>query len=249
MQYSPKWGKIIFFSTVLHAILLFGLSFVFSDIIPKLEPEEIQEIEWVDVDTPDLVSNVPETPAPAETSPPPRIPEVEFPPLVIPTPIPEPVVQEPSPPITDPIVEKTPPPEVKKEEVKPDTTQTPGDKESEKIEDELGKDTTDEDLTKKLKVISKVYPKDIVNELLAAGIINEKGVLKMDKTIVAVTVDSNGRVRNAEIRRGGGTDENGDTINILIEAAATRWIFEPFVDSEGNTKEIKTQIEFTPEDF
>ena len=27
------------------------------------------------------------------------------------------------------------------------------------------------------------------------------------------------------------------------------WIFAPFIDEDGNPKEIKTQIEFKPEDF
>ena len=242
MHYKPRWRRIILASVVLHLILLAVISMFWSGQTQQPEEDKVEEIEWVDVDVADNSAPAEEK-TPIETPKVESVPEFEFPPIELP-PIPEPVYTEPPPPPPLPTVERTPPPEIK-----PDIRETMEDKVSKKIEDELGKEKTYDDPAKKIKVISKVYPRDIVNELIEAGFIKTKGTLKAGKTVVAVTIGTDGRVKNAEIRRGGGNDENGNTINVLIEAAASRWVFEPFIDNDGNMKEIKTQIEFKPEDF
>ena len=101
----------------------------------------------------------------------------------------------------------------------------------------------------KLKVVTKVFPKDVVQTLINSGLINERPILNSGKLVIAITIDMKGRVQNIEIRRGGGTNERENLINIVSEAAAAGWTFEPYQDEDGNIKEMKTQIEFNPEDF
>ena len=100
----------------------------------------------------------------------------------------------------------------------------------------------------KLKVIVKVYPKDLLEQLAASGAIPEKISID-DKIILAVTVGVDGKVTQAEILQGGGTDERGTIINFVSKTAASSWIFEPYLDEDGKPQEMKTQIEFTSEDF
>jgi len=136
-------------------------------------------------------------------------------------------------------ISKTPKPEIKPVEnknfVEPQNN-------SKKIE-------TAEDSRDKLKVITKVFPKDVVQTLINSGLIKERPILNSGKVVIAITIDIKGRVQNIEIRRGGGTDERGNLINIVSEAAAAGWTFEPYKDEDDNIKEMKTQIEFKPEDF
>ena len=106
------------------------------------------------------------------------------------------------------------------------------------------KTETAEDPRDKLKVVTKVFPKDVVQTLINSGLIKERPILNSGKVVIAITIDIKGRVQNIEIRQGG---EN--LINIVSEAAAAGWTFEPYRDNDGNLQEIKTQIEFQPEDF
>ena len=103
---------------------------------------------------------------------------------------------------------------------------------------------TSDNPQEKLKVISKVFPRDVAAELQGVGTFSESLTLKSEKIILEVTVGTNGAVKNVSIVQG-----ESNLINILAEAAATRWIFEPFKNDGGEVEEIKTQIEFKPEDF
>ena len=226
---------------MIHALAIYTFSMMWDSSAEKLEEEPIEAVDWVDADvleeTADIVEEQqPETPQnnePASTS--------EFPPLIIP-PLPEiPTYTEPTPP---PPVE-TPP----KAEIKPQTTVKTV---SNEIEENLGKDKTDQpadDTRKKVKVISKVYPKDIINELLELGLITRSEKLQSGTVLVQVIIGVDGRVKKTEIKRGGGYDERGNIINTLIEMAASRWVFEPYLDDDNKPKEMPTQIEFKPEDF
>lgn len=97
----------------------------------------------------------------------------------------------------------------------------------------------------KLKVIVKVYPKDLIDQLVTSGAIPGKISIKDEKIIVAVTIGVDGKVKNAEIQHGA----LEPMINFVSKIAASSWIFEPYLDDDGNPKELKTQIEFKPEDF
>ncbi|MBR1857934.1 MAG: hypothetical protein IJ797_00360 [Selenomonadaceae bacterium] len=84
---------------------------------------------------------------------------------------------------------------------------------------------------------------------MESGLVSRSEKLQSGTVLVQVTIDVDGRVKKTEIKRGGGYDERGNIINILIEMAASRWVFEPYLDDDNKPKEMPTQIEFKPEDF
>ena len=229
MRYRPDWRKIIFLAVLLHVVVVSAYALIFSTPTKEIENEEdIQEIEWVESEFEES-SAVDEVEQVAENS----IP-IEFPPIELP-PLPEPTIEEkPEPPKP---VET--PAEPKKTSESSSETKTEGEE----------KNDSDEDSRGKIKVLVKVYPKDIFEQLISAGILKERPILKSGKIVIAITIGLDGRAGNIEIRRGGGMDEMGNMIDIVSEAAASAWIFAPFKDEEGNAKIIKTQIEFKPEDF
>ena len=221
-RYRPYWLRIIFVAAFFHILLLSACAVIYTLPIADIPAEDLQEIEWVEVDfndspqVEDLESEIPEV---AEV-----FPDIEFPPIEIPQP-PEPAVTE------------SEPPQV--ESPKPVAAESKAEGEKKSDEDDRGK----------IKVLTKVFPKDVVGQLIAAGILKERPVLKSGKIVIAITVGLDGKMHSIEFRRGGGNDERGNMINIVAEAAASGWIFAPFIDEDGNPKEIKTQIEFKPEDF
>lgn len=102
-----------------------------------------------------------------------------------------------------------------------------------------------EDTGNKIVVLVKVFPKDVANQLIAAGVLRERPTLHSDKIVIEISVGFDGKMKSVEILSGG----EGGMINVIAEAAASGWVFAPYVDAEGNPQEIKTQIEFKPEDF
>ena len=238
MQYLPHWRRTIIAVVMIHALAMSVFSMLWDSSTEKQEEEPLEAVEWVDADVleepADLVEEqqpeVPQNNEPAPVS--------EFPPLIIP-PLPEiPTYTEPTP---QPLVETPPKPEIKPQIVAKND-----------IEENLGKekvDKNDEDVHKKVKVISKVYPKDIIKELLELRIISRPEKIQSGTVLVQVVIGVDGRVKKAEIKRGGGYDERGNIINTLIEMAASRWVFEPYLDDDNKPKEMPTQIEFKPEDF
>lgn len=229
MRYRPDWRKIIFLAVLFHVVVISAYALIFSTPTKEIENEEdIQEIEWVESEIEEN-SAVDEVEQVAENS----IP-IEFPPIELP-PLPEPTIEEkPEPPKP---VET--PAETKKTSESSSETKTEGEEKTDSDEDSRGK----------IKVLVKVYPKDIFEQLISVGILKERPILKSGKIVIAITIGLDGRAGNIEIRRGGGMDEMGNMIDIVSEAAASAWIFAPFKDEEGNAKIIKTQIEFKPEDF
>ena len=228
IKYRPYWQRIIFLAVLLNFVVVFAISLSWTNKADEPQAEELQEVEWVE-EIPDDSTRAEsaEIPESVET-----FPEIKFPPIEIPAP-PEPTLTEPTPTPAETPQEKKP-----ATENKPVENKTEGEKEK-PADDSVGK----------LKVLSKVLPRDIVAELMSSGTISERRALKAGKVVLSVTIGTDGTIKNVEIRRGGGSDENGNSINILSETAAMRWIFEPFKDTDGNPKEIKTQIEFKPEDF
>jgi len=101
----------------------------------------------------------------------------------------------------------------------------------------------------KLTAIVKVYPRDLTEQFLASGVVKEKITLNDEKIIVAVTIGVDGKVKSAEIVNGAGDDERGRIINFVSQTAASSWIFEPYLDENGNPVELQTQLEFTAADF
>ena len=233
MQYKPYWQRIFFLAILLHFIALSVILFFGTGIFPKPpENSDVEELEWVEVEiaeTNSIDNSEVEIPEVTET-----FPEIEFPKIEMP-------------PTPEPVVEETPPPE--KTVDTPTKSDTKSDKTETESEGETEKTDSAEDLANKLKVLTKVFPKDIFAVLISNGTIKERPILNGGKIVLAIIVDVNGRVKGVEIRRGGGNDEHGNLINIISEAAALQWTFEPFRDSEGNLQEIKTQIEFNPGDF
>ena len=225
MNYRPRWERILLLAAIFNVIAIFFVTSNWFTPEPKVEEEpELQEISWVDVPAAEAAT----IPPPPEVQ---TFPEIKFPPIEIPKielpKLPEPVAVEP--------VKEIVPAEVKPDEsqVKPAETQP----------------KPPENPENKLKAIVKVYPKDLIDQLIASGAVKERTVITSGKIVLAVTIGVDGKVKNAEIRRGGGNDERGTIINFISEVAASSWIFEPYLDDDGNPKEMKTQIEFKPEDF
>ncbi len=224
LNYKPYWQRIIILAVILNLILIF----VSAPALPETEEKpraDLQEIEWVETETPEVATAETAT----EISPPETFAEIVLPPLEIPhtdfPPLPE-LNTEPPPPVqpVEEIQEAEPPPPPVEEKAETN----PADK---------------------LKVIVKVYPKDLIEQFIKSGIVKEKLTFDGEKIVLAVTITTEGKVRNVEILQGGGNDERGKLINLVVSTAAQSWIFEPYLDEEGNPQELKTQIEFTPEDF
>ena len=226
MKYRPYWQRIIILAVIFNVILFFVSASLWSspEIKKESPPEDLQEIEWIEPETPEITT----TETAPEFSPKETFAEIVLPPFEIPhtefEPLPE-LNTEPPPPINPPaeeIKETEPPPVEEKKESNP---------------------------ADKLKVIVKVYPKDLIDQFIKSGIVKEKLTFDGEKIILAVTITTEGKVRNVEIRQGGGNDERGKLINLVVSTAAQSWIFEPYLDEDGNPQELKTQIEFTPENF
>lgn len=216
MKYRPYWRRILFLAVMLNAVLwLVGAKFLEVEEVPP--PEDLLEIEWYEPAETVAVETTPEVAAEI-------FPEVVMPPLEIPHTVFEPLPELP----TQPPPEI--PPEVQPEEIPREEIQS-----AEKPSDPADK----------LKVIVKVYPKDIIPQLVQSGIAEENLKLKSGKVILAATITVEGKVREVEIVSGG---DNG-LIDLVAKNAAGGWIFEPYLDAEGNPQPLRTQIEFTPEDF
>ena len=221
MNYRPRWERILFLAMVFNVVVMLAISSNWLAPEEKVEePDDLQEISWVDVPAAEAavipepaIQTFPEIKLPTI-----EIPKIEVPALPEPIPIEKPVAQPEEisqPAETKPVEPATPPPE----------------------------------MHGVLKVLVKVYPKDLIDQLIASGAVNERTSINSGKIVLAVTIGVDGKVKNVEIRRGGGTDERGNIINLVSEVAASSWIFEPYLDEDGNPKEMKTQIEFKPEDF
>lgn len=158
----------------------------------------------------------------------PQLPTVEtFPEIVLP-------------PLEIPHTEFEPLPELK---VEPQELPQPVEVETPPVEEVEEK--AEEKPEDKLKAIAKIYPKDIIPQFVQSGVIRGNLTLAEDKIVLAVTITVEGKVRNVEIISGG----DKGLIDIVAKTAAGSWRFEPYLDADGNPQELKTQIEFTPEDF
>lgn len=210
--------RIFFLAAVFNAVLVFASAAVFT--VPALKqtpPENLIELEWIE--TADTVAAEP-APAPATET----FAEIFLPPLEIPHTVFEPL----------PEIKIEPPKKIPKvEEVKP----------AEKVPET---ETPPENPADKLKVIVKVYPKDITPQLIKSGVAEENFKLKGERIVLAATITVEGKVREVEILSGG---DNGGWLDLAAKNAAGGWIFEPYLDAEGTPQPLRTQIEFTPEDF
>ena len=227
--------------TALTLIIFFGISYLWQK--PTNQPEEEKIEQSINLNNEPAVEK---ESAPVENVKDEKTSDFEFPPIEIPD-IPRPVYNELPPPLPPrPSVKNTP-----SINNKPDIRESIDDNDSKMIENELGKERiyqSPSNSISEIEVVSKVFPKDIVDELISEGIIKEKVTLKSANTILELTVDTNGRVKKTKIIRGG-SSENRNTINTLIETAASRWIFKSYIDSNGDAQEFLTQVEFKPEDF
>ena len=230
MKYRPYWQRILFLAIIFNVILFLGGSSIFSNAeIKETPPENLQEIEWIETEETATVSQNLNVPATETFSvfeiPPLEIQRTEFEPLPelnlnpTPPPLPQPVEK-----ISEPEPENKPEPETK--------TEPPEEK-------------SEENSAPKLKVIAKVFPKDLIEQLTASGAIREKIRLNAEKIVLSATITTEGKVRNAEILSGG----DGALVDLVSKTAVQSWIFEPYLDADGNPQELNTQIEFTPEDF
>lgn len=220
MYYRPRWERILFLALIFNVIVMFVVTANWFEDKPEVEEEpELQEISWVEAPA-----------AEAATTPPPEIksfPEIKLPPIEIPK-IEVPKLPEPTP------VEKVEPAQVAEQPTETKSAEP---------------EPPPPEMHGVLKVIVKVYPKDLIDQLVASGAVKERTAITSGKIVLAVTIGVDGKVKKAEIRRGGGTDERGNIINLVSEIAAASWIFEPYLDEDGKPQEMKTQIEFKPEDF
>lgn len=222
MRYRPDWRKIIVVAVLFHVLIFSALSLMICFPTKSVDVEEnIMEIEWIEeaVEENSIV--------------PVKQTNEYFAPIKMP-PLPEPTIEEK---VEPPKPVESPRTELKKSvEVK---TEDEGEE----------KPVQQEDFRGNVTVLVKVFPKDIFEQLISAGNLKERPILKSGKVVIAVTVGLDGIASNIEIRSGGGSDEMGNMIDIVSKAAASAWLFAPFKDENGNPKIIKTQIEFKPEDF
>ena len=169
-------------------------------------------------------AEISDAPAPAEESvqPDETFAAIELPPLEIPK------IEFPPPPEISP--PKFSPAPVQKIEEKPPEVAPPAEKNS--------------DEKNKLKVRVKVLPKDLISQLVESGAMPQGIPLNFDKIILSLTIGTDGKTKNIEIVRG-----VNSMINLIARSAASAWVFEPFLDEEGNAVEIKTELEFTAADF
>ena len=221
MKYRPYWQRILFLAALFNFVLFFASAEIFTT--PEIQtapPDNLQEIEWVETSSAEPAEFSQEI-STAET-----FPEIVLPPLEIQhtvfEPLPKLDLNPPPPPLPQPVEtenveEKIEPPPIKK---------------SEKPED-------------KLKVIVKVFPKDLIDQLIFGGVSKDKITWHGEKIILSATITVEGKVRNAEIISGAA----GGIIDTLAITAAQSWIFEPYLDENGVAQELKTQIEFSQEDF
>ena len=221
MNYKPHWLKIIFLAAIFNFLIILAILSTFQ--IPKTNDEnkDLINLSWVDVPAVEVAEV--STSESVQTFPEIYLPPLEVPKIELPSP-PKPIeIEKPveSPKEIETSAESTPPTENKAD-----------------------------DLSNNLVAIVKVYPKDLIEQLVASGAVKEKIVLEAEqKIILAITIGIDGKVKNAEIIEGGGNDERGKIINFVSQVAAASWIFEPYLDKDGNPIELKTQIEFKPEDF
>lgn len=222
MNYKPHWLKIIFLAIIFNFLVILAVLSTFQ--IPKINDEnkDLIELSWVDV--PAVEVEEVSTAESVQT-----FPEINLPPLEIPK------IELPSPP--EPI-------EIEK------SVESPKEIETSAESSPPAENKSADDSSNNLVAIVKVYPKDLIEQLVTSGGVKEKIVLEAEqKIILAITIGVDGKVKNAEIIEGGGNDERGKIINFVSQVAAASWIFEPYLDKDGNPIELKTQIEFKPEDF
>ena len=221
MKYRPYWLRILFLAVIFNVVLFFASASVFS--IPEVKqtpPEDLIEIEWIETAETLSTESAPNVLA-AET-----FAEIVMPPLEIPHTVFEPL----------PKLEIEPPKQIQKiEESQPVEKPAETTPAEEKVENPADK----------LKVIVKVYPKDIIPQFIQSGVAEENFKLKGEKIILAATITIEGKVREVEIISGG----DNSMIDLVAKNAAGGWIFEPYFDAEGNPQPLRTQIIFTPEDF
>lgn len=233
MDYRPRWERIIFISAVFNLAVMFVLISSWSFPKTEMPHENLQMVEWTDSvsdEVPTIQQDDVQT-FPEITLPPFEMPQFEH--------IPPPTPMEIEKPIEQPLQEISPAESEKPVEVeKPIETEKPV--ETEKPE---------KNSQNKLIAIVKVYPRDLTEQFLASGVVKEKITLNEEKIVVAVTIGVDGKVKNAAIVSGVGDDERGKIINFVSQTAASSWIFEPYLDDDGNPTELQTQIEFTADDF
>ena len=211
-------------ATVNAVLFLFGTSIFSAPKIEEIPPDNLQEIEWIEIE--DTATTAP-APKVSEVE---NFPEIVLPPLEIPHTVFEPL----------PKLEVAPPPEIPKVEEIP-AEEKPVENES------LHEDKKISDPAEKLKVIVKVLPKDIIEQFISSGVSEEKINWNGDKIILAVTIGIDGKVKPKSVEIISGA--KGELIDFVAKTAASSWIFEPYLDEDGNPQELKTQIEFGKEDF
>lgn len=214
MKYRPYWQRIIILAVIFNVILFLVSASFWSSPETKKEspPEDLQEIEWIESETPEITT----TETAPETSPKENFAEIILPPFEIPHTEFEPLPQ----------IETTPPVNPPAEEIKET-------EESTEIEPPPVEEKKESNPADKLKVIVKVYPKDLIDQFIKSGIVKEKLTFDGEKIVLAVTITTEGKVRNVEIRQGGDNDERGKLINLVVSTAAQSWIFEPYLDEDG----------------
>ena len=243
MEYSPHWFKTLILATFLNLLALEGSSAVWMPTEKIDEEKEPEVVEWVDVpseESPAVIEEVASVTVPKTPAENFEFQPLVMPPIEIPQYVPEPLPKIEPLPEVEPEIKSEVPPETPPIEEKIDTDKTAETDENVEVE---------ETARKTIRVIAKVYPKDVIDELLKEGAIKEVQKLHGGKVIVQVLIGTDGKVKKTEIKRGGGYDERGNIINTIIEVAASRWIFEPYLDEENKVREMPTQIEFSPADF
>lgn len=233
LKYRPYWLRIVLISGIFNIIVSVVMaSIFFPQILKKTTDEDLLEIAWIESDE---IQSVTESTANANASP---FDEINLPPLEIPS-----TVFEPVPPliVPPPPIITTPENEQSKNSVTPPTDANVQNTLSQKSTIAVEKSASPQD---SLKVITKVYPKDIISKLIESHAIPARPTIS-EKIILTVTLTTGGRVRDIKVLQGG---DNG-LIDLIAQTAAGSWIFEPFLDESGTPQELKTQITFTPEDF
>ena len=207
-QYSPKWVKVVLSAIVFHAVVIFALPTVLSDVWSE-KSLEAEELTWLDVDLTDNSPSLEAEDVPTAAEEPVAEPEFQpfvMPELVIPKTVFEPLPElPPPPPPYKPIEKPAPPPSSPVEQSAPVKVQ-PEPKPSEPEPQQMGEPP---------KTLKEVQPTENLGY---------KGFVT-----VRVRIGTDGSILYSDVMRSSKREE----VDAVALECARQWQFEPALDQKG----------------
>ena len=235
-KYSAYWRTTIFVSIILHFIAWFGLSFALPYLMPKPKIDETMEMNWVDVDLAEE-EHIEVEPIDTSKATEIKLPEYEFPPIIIPD-VPnepiyiEPIKDEPIPIPADPPIQIQKPPEAKIIKDENEVTKQ-SEKKLPKSEVSVITNQENQQMGQPPVIVNEFYPQK------GSGL-NYKGYVS-----IAATIGKDGKVYNTKVILSSGRLM---VDNIAINAAK-KWTFKPALDKDGRPMACEKIITFDFKQF